>query len=148
MILQFHNIKPAKGARKKKRILGRGNASGRGNYSGRGGKGQRARSGGKSGLKMKGFKFLLQSTPKLRGAHNIIIHKKVGEVSLADLERKYALGEVVNVASLREKSLIKKQISKVKILASGELTKKLVIEGVACTKKAAEAIKKAGGEVK
>jgi large subunit ribosomal protein L15 len=148
MILQMHTIKPAKGSRKKRRIVGRGNASGRGNYSGRGGKGQRARSGGKSGTKRKGFKFLLQSTPKLRGAYNIIIHKKTSEVSLADLDKKYTAGEVVNLASLKEKGLVRKQISAVKILASGELTKKLVIENIACTKKAIEMIKKVGGEVK
>ena len=63
-MLTLHNLKSKKGVRKKKRRLGRGNSSGRGTYCGRGQKGQRSRSGGKKGLKLKGFKQSLQKILK------------------------------------------------------------------------------------
>ena len=66
-MLSLHTIKPNKGETKKRKRVGRGNASGHGTYSGRGQKGQRSRSGGKSGLKRKGMKQILLQTPKLRG---------------------------------------------------------------------------------
>ena len=55
-MLGLHNLKVSPGSKTRKRRVGRGNASGKGNYSGRGMKGQRARSGGKAGLKLKGIK--------------------------------------------------------------------------------------------
>ncbi|MCK4554160.1 hypothetical protein KAU19_04310, partial [Candidatus Parcubacteria bacterium] len=66
-MLRLHNIKPNKKAVKKRKRVGRGNASGHGTYSGRGIKGQRSRSGGKSGLKRLGMKMILRNIPKKRG---------------------------------------------------------------------------------
>ena len=146
MSLSPTTIKPAKGAKKTSKRKGRGNASGAGNYSGRGGKGQRARSGGKSGLKLKGFKPILQSTPKLRGYNSLKI--KPTEIYLSTLEKKYNDGETVSFMTLKAKCLLGKRNTSAKIILNGELTKKLIIEGVRCTAGALEAIKKAGGEVK
>ena len=146
MNLQTHTIKAAKGSRKKRRRLGRGNASGRGNFSGRGMKGQRSRSGGKSGLKRRGFKQLLQSTPKLRGFKSLNV--KPTELRLSDLEKNFADGEVVNLKILKEKEMVGKLVEKVKLLATGELKKKLTLEGILYTANAAKAVKKAGGDVK
>lgn len=146
MVLQVHTIKPARGARRNRKLVGRGNASGHGNYSGRGGKGQTARSGGSKGLNLKGFKFLLQSTPKLRGFHSLA--QKPAEVFLADLDRKYNNGEVVNLSSLKEKNIIKNSAKSAKVILKGNLTKKLTLEGIICTAKTAEKIKAAGGEIK
>ena len=145
-MLQVHTIKPARGAKHSVKKIGRGNASGHGNYSGRGGKGQTARSGGSRGLRLKGFRRLMQSTPKLRGFTSI--HAKPAEVYLNDLEANYNAGETVDLASLMAKGIIKASDQAAKILNSGDLTKKLIILGVACTKTAAEKIKAAGGEVK
>lgn len=146
MVLQIHTIKSAQGSRHKRKIVGRGNASGHGNYSGRGGKGQTARSGGSRGLKLKGFKFLLLSTPKLRGFHSLNI--KPEEVNLSDLKKNYHEGEAVNLQSLKAKNLVGNTARSAKILLKGELTKKLIIQGIACTARAAEKIKEAGGEIK
>ncbi|MFH1789596.1 MAG: 50S ribosomal protein L15 [bacterium] len=146
MPLRPNTIKCAKGAKKSKRRKGRGNASGRGNYSGRGLKGQKSRSGGKSGLKLKGFKPTLQSTPKLRGFKSL--NTKPVELSLTVLERNFNDGDTVDLKVLIEKKLIKKGTKSAKVLGNGELKKKLTVIKILCTGKATEAIKSAGGEVK
>ncbi|MFH1291580.1 MAG: 50S ribosomal protein L15 [bacterium] len=146
MSLRPNTIKPAKGSKKTRRRVGRGNASGRGNYSCRGMKGQRSRSGGKGGLKRKGLKQVLQSTPKLRGFNSLKI--KPCEVRLSGLGKAYQDGEVVNLTTLKEKKVIGKNTKTVKIIATGEIKKKLTIQGIKCTVKAKELIEKNGGEVK
>ncbi|TSC84032.1 MAG: large subunit ribosomal protein L15 [Parcubacteria group bacterium Gr01-1014_13] len=146
MSLHVHTIHPAKGSKKAKKILGRGNASGHGTTATRGGKGQTARSGGSQGTRRRGFKRLLQSTPKLRGFNSL--NTKPSEVYLSDLENTFQDGEVVTLASLQEKHLVSTRAKAAKILSTGDITKKLVIEGVASTAGAAEKIKAAGGEIK
>jgi large subunit ribosomal protein L15 len=66
MPLSIHTIKPAKGATKKRKRIGRGNAAGKGTYAGKGLKGQNSRSG-VSNLKRLGMKQVLLRTPKKRG---------------------------------------------------------------------------------
>lgn len=146
MSLHVHTIHPAKGSKKAKKILGRGNASGHGTTATRGGKGQTARSGGSQGTRRRGFKRLLQSTPKLRGFNSL--NEKPAEVYLSDLENKFQDGEVVNLASLKEKQLVSARAKAAKILSTGDIAKKLVVEGVASTAGAALKIKAAGGEIK
>ncbi len=144
--LAIHTLKASKGSRHTAKKRGRGNASGHGNYSGHGGKGQTARSGGSRGLKLKGFKRLLQSAPKLRGFKSIA--KRPDEVYLSDLEKNFSAGEVVNLKTLFEKKLISKDAKTAKVLSSGELTKKLTVEGLKTTATSKAAIEKVGGEVK
>ncbi len=146
MSLHVHTIQPAKGSKRGRKVLGRGNASGHGAYSTRGGKGQTARSGGSRGTARLGFKFQLQSTPKLRGFTSL--NTKPTEVYLSDLEKSFQDGENVTVASLKEKKLISANSKAAKILSTGDIAKKLLVEGVACTAGAAAKIKAAGGEVK
>lgn len=146
MKLTLHTIKPSKGSKKSKKRVGRGNASGHGTFSTRGGKGQTARSGGSHRLRLKAFKRLMQSTPKLRGFKSL--NTKPAEVSLAKLEKYFDNGAVINIAVLKEKNLIGINEKKAKILVKGEITKKLIIDGIACTKLAKEMIEKAGGAVK
>lgn len=126
--------------------MGRGNASGHGTSSTRGGKGQTARSGGSRGTQRRGFKFQLQSTPKLRGFTSL--NTKPAEVYLSDLEKSFQAGEIVNLTSLKEKKLVSINAKSAKILSTGDITKKLVVEGIACTASAATKIKDVGGEVK
>lgn len=145
-MLQPNTIKPAAGSKRKRKILGRGNASGHGNYSTHGGKGQTARSGGSRGLNLKGFKYLMVSAKKLRGFHSLKI--KPSEVYLSDLDKKYNDGEVVNLSSLKEKNIINNNAKAAKVVTKGELTKKLTLEGITSTPKAAEMIKSLGGEIK
>ncbi len=146
MTLRAHTLKSAPGSRHSRKRVGRGNASGHGNYSGHGGKGQTARSGGNAGLKLKGFKMLLQSTPKLRGFKSLAT--KPMTLTLDDLEKNFNDGDVVTVASLHEKKVINKTVAAAKVVNTGELKKKLVLEGIKTTKTVAEIIKGLGGEVK
>ena len=146
MSLAVHKIKAAKGSRHTAKKVGRGNASGHGNYSGHGGKGQTARSGGGAGLRLKGFKRLMQSAPKLRGFKSIAT--KPNEINLNDLEKHFDAGSVVNIEALKAKNLISVNTKTVKVVGTGELKKKLTLEGLKTTTSAKAAVEKAQGEVK
>lgn len=146
MSLHVHTIQPSKGAKRGRKILGRGNASGHGTSSTRGGKGQTARSGGSRGTVRRGFKFQLQSTPKLRGFTSL--NDRPAEVYLSDLDKSFQADEVVNLASLKEKNLISVNAKAAKILSTGNITKKLLVEGLKLTAQAAEKVKAVGGEIK
>ena len=145
-MLQIHTLKPAKGSKHRVKRIGRGNASGHGTYSTRGGKGQTARSGGRRGLWLKSVRRQFQSTPKLRGFRSLEARKVV--ITLSDLEKKFQANEVVSLASLKEKELVGINDATAKIVKTGKLTKKLIIEGIKCSQGAMDMIKAAGGEVK
>lgn len=117
-----------------------------GTYSGRGQKGQRARSGGRKGLKLMSMKRLIQSTPKLRGFKSH--YPKFTVVNLSELEKKFNEGERVTPKTLLEKGLVGKIGERVKILGGGELKKKLTIGGCALSSSAREKIEKAGGKIR
>jgi len=146
MILAIHNLKPARGAKHGPKRVGRGNASGHGTYSGRGGKGQTARSGGSHRLRLKAFKRLMQSTPKLRGFNNP--RRRPSMATTGQLEKYFSVGEIVNLSALIKKGLIEANANAARIVFNGEVKKKLVVEGLVLSAHAAEAVKKAGGEVK
>jgi len=143
MSLALHTIKGPK--RKKRKRVGRGNASGKGTYSGRGLKGQRSRSGGKSGLKMKGFKENLLRIPKLRGFKSP--QPKKANIDLSDLDKHFDNGDLVTPHTLQEKGLIEDKKTGVKILSDGNLTKKLTFKDCWFSKAAEEKIVKAGGKI-
>lgn len=145
MALTLHSVKLPKSARTRKVRVGRGNASGHGTYSGRGGKGQRARSGGRKGLKILGFKQTLQRIPKVGGfkSHRI----RPAEVTLAQLQTTFADGEVVSPERIVKKGLADDVRAGVKILATGTLKKKLTIKGCRVTAGAKAAIESAGGSL-
>jgi len=145
-MLTINNLKPAVGSKHCPKKVGRGNASGHGTYSCRGGKGQTARSGGGRGLKLRGFKALMQSTPKLGGFRSLNL--KPANIALSVLEKKYQAGETVNLESLKKLKIVGKNVESAKIVNGGELTKKLTIEGIKATKSVAEKIKSLGGEIK
>ena len=129
-MLNLSNIKAPK--RKAKKRVGRGNSSGTGTYSGRGQKGQRSRSGGKGGLKLKGLKETFRSVPKSRGFTSP--HAKLNVINLSDLEAKYKDGEKI-------------ELKDYKVLGQGEIKKKLDISASAFSKSAEQAIIKAGGKI-
>lgn len=141
-----NSLKPARGARRKAKKIGRGNASGHGNYSTRGGKGQTARSSGSRGKARLGFRRQMLATPKLRGFKSL--NTKPAEVYLNVLEANYKADDTVTLQSLLEKKLVSQFAKAAKIIGTGELKKKLIITGVACTKGAKEKIIAVGGEVK
>lgn len=147
--MQQHTIKPFAGSTRKRKRIGRGLGSGHGTYSTRGMKGQRARSGGSKGLKLKGMKQMLLRIPKLRGFKSI--HSKSFAVNVGILNDHFEDGQTVNLATLRERGIFGGSASEkisIKILAGGDVKKKLIIEGCALSSAARQKIEKAGGSVK
>lgn len=141
-MLSLHTL-PNSGNKSRRRV-GRGNAS-RGTYSGRGMKGQRSRSGGRRGLKLRGLKQTFMHVPKQHGFKSLAPHTQ--GVNLKQLEKAFTDGDTVNAASLVKARCITTVTRPVKILGTGTLSKKLTIHvnGVSAVAKAA--IEKAGGSV-
>ena len=135
------------GANKNKTVVGRG-SSAKGRTCGRGNNGQNARSGGGVRPGFEGGQMPLYRRVARRGFSNAPFKTVYTVVSLDVLNEAFQDGEVVNDASLKERCVIKGVNAQAKILANGELTKKLVVEGVKVSAAAATKIKAAGGEVK
>ena len=138
---------------KKRKRVGRGGA--RGGTSGRGHKGQNARSGGPKGRGFEGGQTPLQRRLPKRGFNNAQFSKEFSLVNLNSLDRCFIDGEEVTVDSLIQKGLVKPKHSAqtnvkkrmlVKILGSGNLTKKLSVSADAFSAHAIEAIEKVGGK--
>ena len=144
---EFDLVMP-KGANKKRKILGRGSSSGWGKTAGKGHKGQKARSGGKVYAGFEGGQMPLYRRLAKRGFSNYPFSKVFNVINLSVIEKKFDNGETVNHSSLHEKGLLKKTDSLVKVLGSGELTKKLSFEIDAISSSAKEKIEKLGGSVK
>lgn len=146
MSVELNNLQPKKGHINKRKRIGRGGKTG--TYSGKGMKGQRSRSGGSGGLKLRGFKAQLQRLPKLRGFKSR--RPRPITLNLKDLETRFNSGDEVNITTIFEKGLISKnQLKlKLKILGEGELTKKLTVAANAFSANAKKAIEDAGGETK
>lgn len=142
MSLTLSNLKPARGARKKSVKVGRGGK--RGSYSGRGMKGQRARSGGKSGLKALGFKQTLLRIPKNRGFRSL--KPKLAIVNLLDLEKNFKDNDVIDPKVLVRKGLIDNLKTGVKILGQGKLSKKLIVTAQGFSASAKKEIEVQGGK--
>jgi large subunit ribosomal protein L15 len=150
--LTLSNLKPAQKRRARKRV-GRGLGSGKGRYSGRGIKGQKARSGshnmraGFEGGQMPIYMRLgKQRGPYSKDAMPIGPHRtRTIPVNLADLERAFDDGADVTLEALVEKRLVKNTKTDVKILANGDLTKKLVVTAHSFSVRAREKIEAAGG---
>lgn len=143
--MQLNNLTNKGRGIKKRKIVGRGNASGHGTYSTRGSKGQRVRSGGKRGLKLKGLRFTLLRLPKFKGIKSIKPENQV--VNLCDIEKKFSADAAISPSILKEKNLIKRVDLPVKILGVGEITKKVIISNCFVARSAKKKIEVAGGKV-
>ena len=143
-MINLSDLKAHPKSRKRRKVVGRGFGSGHGTFSGRGAKGQKARSGGKSGLKRRGLRQLLKNKPKIGGFKSL--KPKFIKVNIDSLEKSFEAGELVNIKKLIAKNLIKKNISGLKILGNGRLTKKLTVIADDFSESAKKAIIKAGGK--
>jgi len=142
--MELHNLKPAPGAKRSRKRIGRGPGSGTGKTAGKGHKGQKSRSGYSRRYGFEGGQMpLVRRIPK-RGFTNIF-RVEYEIVNLRDLERVFADGETVSPAGLVKKGLIRKDSSLIKILATGELTKKLTVEAHKFSGSARSKIEAAGG---
>ncbi len=143
MAISLSTLRPALGAKRSKRRVGRGLGS-RGTTSGRGQKGQSARSG-VGGLARLGMRSLMLATPKMRGFKSLA--PKAQTVNLETLASKYIAGEYVTPVTLMRKGLILDKTMPVKILGNGELTVAVMVKNCLVSASAAEKITKAGGTV-
>jgi large subunit ribosomal protein L15 len=147
----LHNLKPKPGSRRPRRRVGRGEGSGLGKTSGRGHKGQGARSGSKRNAAHEGGQNPIHMRMrKLRGPNKKTsmpfenFRTKTQPVNLNDLEERFDAGTQVTLESLREKGLAKRS-HPVKILASGDISKKLEVHAHAFSAAAKQKIEAAGG---
>ena len=145
--MKLHTLKPNKGAKHRVKRLGCGESSGHGKTSGKGNKGQKARSGGSVRPGFEGGQMPLHRRLPKKGFNNINFKTKVAVVNLADLDKAFEDGATVDEAALREKGLVNRSCDVVKILARGEISKKLTIAVGALSATAREKIEKAGGTV-
>ena len=143
--MKLHELKPAEGAVRAKRRLGRGTATGQGKTAGRGQKGQWSRSGGGVRVGFEGGQMPLARRLPKRGFNNIF--KKVyTEVNVEVLNR-FENGTEITPEVLLERRVINKVKDGVKILGNGTLEKSLTVKGCKFSKSAAEKIEAAGGKV-
>ncbi|GAA0503643.1 50S ribosomal protein L15 [Virgibacillus sp. MSP4-1] len=142
--MKLHELKSEEGTRKKRNRVGRGMSSGNGKTSGRGHKGQKARSGGGTRPGFEGGQMpLFQRLPK-RGFTNI--HRK--EYAVVNLEalNRFEDGTEVTPELLIESGVVSKLKAGVKVLAKGNLEKKLTVKAHKFSASAKEAIEAAGGQ--
>jgi len=143
--MKLHELQPTEGSRHVRNRVGRGTSSGNGKTSGRGQKGQKARSGGGVRLGFEGGQTpLFRRLPK-RGFTNI--NRKDYAVVNLDVLNKFEDGAEINPALLVEAGIVKDEKSGIKVLANGEITKKLTVKAAKFSKSAQEAIEAAGGSV-
>lgn len=147
----LHNLRPKPSSRKPRKRLGRGEGSGLGKTSGRGHKGAGARSGSKRKANYEGGQNPIHMRMrKLRGPHKKQsmpfenFRTKSQPVNLSDLEERFDAGAEVTPETLKEKGLAKRS-EPVKILARGEISKKLTVKANAFSAAAKEKIEAAGG---
>lgn len=141
--MKISDLAPSKGAKKKRKKVGRGPGSGHGKTATRGHKGQGSRSGGTKPAWFEGGQQPLTRRVPKRGFKNIF--RK--EYTLVSLERlnEFETDVVITPQILREHGVIKKSNRPVKILSDGDLTKPVVVSAHRFSRKAIEKIEAAGG---
>ena len=142
--MDLSNLKPPKGAKHAKKRIGRGQGSGNGKTAGRGHKGAKSRSGFKFKRGFEGGQMPLHRRVPKRGFHNPF-RVEYEVVNLDTLAEKFDADTVVTPDLLREHGLVGGGSRLVKVLARGEVTKKLTVRAHKFSGKAAEKIAAAGG---
>jgi large subunit ribosomal protein L15 len=146
MTLGPHNLAPDPGATHAKKRVGRGNGSGHGTYSGKGLKGQKSRSGKPTYRGFEGGQMPMHRKFKTLRGFNNKWRVAFQPVNVGLLER-FDAGAEVTVETLRSAGIIKDLRQPVKILADGDLTRKLAVSAHAFSAGAREKIQNAGGSV-
>lgn len=147
--MKLHDLRPAPGARRPPKRVGRGIGSGHGKTSTRGHKGQWARSGGAKGPGFEGGQTPLhRRLPKLRRFTNAPFKKEYAIVNVGDLARAFEPGATVTPEAMLERRLIRSiPPDGVKVLGDGELDRALAVRAHRFSARAEEKIRAAGGSV-
>jgi len=147
MSITLHNLHPNEGSTKPKKRLGRGRGSGTGKTSGKGVKGQKARPGHHGArFAFEGGQMPMPRRVPKRGFKNPN-RVEAWPINLATLEAAFDTGATVDIDALRGKGLVPKLVECVKILAEGDLTKKLTIKAHRVSESAKQKIAAAGGTI-
>ncbi len=142
--MQLNDLRPAEGAHKTGKRVGRGIGSGLGKTGGRGHKGQKSRSGGFHKVGFEGGQMPLQRRlPKV--GFNSRSAKTSAEVRLHELNNLNA--DVIDVATLIAANIVPAMTQKAKVIDSGEITKPVTLKGISVTPGARKAIEAAGGTI-
>ncbi len=142
--MELNSIKPAAGAKRARRRVGRGIGSGLGKTAGRGHKGQKSRAGGFHKVGFEGGQMPLQRRLPKRGFKSRTAAFNA-ELTLTALQRLQA--EEVDLLTLKQAGLVGEQAKVVKVIKSGEISRKVVLKGIGATAGAKAAIEAAGGSV-
>ena len=142
--MKLNAIKPAAGAKREKKRVGRGIGCGLGKTAGRGHKGQKARAGGFHKIGFEGGQMPLQRRLPKRG---FVSPRRddTAEVRLSDLEKMTA--DTIDLAALKAAGVVSQLALGAKVILSGELKRRIALKGVAVSKGARAAIESAGGSV-
>lgn len=144
-VMQLNTLSPAEGEKKSRKRVGRGIGSGFGKTCGRGHKGQKSRSGGFSKIGFEGGQMPLQRRlPKVGFSSRVSII--TSQVTLSELNK--LAEEEITIEVLKQHNLVTKNIKRVKVMLSGEITRAITLTGIKATKGAKAAIESAKGSVK
>ena len=142
--MRLNSLKPAPGAKRDTKRVGRGIGSGVGKTAGRGHKGLKSRSGGTVKAGFEGGQMPLQKRLPKYGFTSRI-SRTTAQVRLGELNR--VEGEVVDLAALKAANLVRGDVTRARVFLSGEVGRALTVKGLAVTKGARAAIEQAGGKV-
>ena len=143
--MKLHELEKNIGATHANKRVGHGHGSGLGKTSGRGQKGQKARSGGSINPVFEGGQLPLYRRLPKRGFSNYPFKKEYAVINLSDLNV-FEDGTVVTPALLKERGIVKKQLSGIKVLGEGQLEKKLTVQAHKFSKSAIDKINESGSK--
>lgn len=144
--MNLSSLKSPAGSTKKRKRVGRGDASGQGKTAGRGEKGQKARSGGKVRAGFEGGQMPLSRRLPKRGFRNPFRERFIA-VNLIDLCRKFSKGAVIDKEALLASGIVKKEEDDIKILAKGNIDFPIILKVAKVSQAAREKITAAGGSI-
>lgn len=142
--MRLNTLKPAEGAKRTRKRVGRGIGSGVGRTGGRGDKGQRSRSGGSAPRGFEGGQMPLQRRLPKSGFRSLAATRSA-EVRLHELAKVDA--DVIDVSALRAAGVVGHKVRRAKVVLSGTLDKAVVLKGIGATKGARAAIEAIGGRI-
>lgn len=145
--MQLQDVKPRPGAKKRRKRIGCGESSGHGKTSCKGHKGQMARAGRGIRPGFEGGQMPMHRRLPKKGFNNALFQDAVEVVNVGDLNDLFQDGAVVNEEALREVGLVSRTCDVIKILGTGDLARKLTIQGAKVSASAREKIEKAGGSI-
>jgi large subunit ribosomal protein L15 len=145
--MQLQDVKPRPGAKKRRKRIGCGESSGHGKTSCKGNKGQMARAGRGIRPGFEGGQMPMHRRLPKKGFNNALFQDAIEVVNVGDLNEAFQDGATVNEAALREVGLVSRTCDVIKILGTGELARKLTIQGAKVSASAREKIEKAGGSI-